>query len=213
MPSRIPRRGPRKPAIKPPPIDQELADLAAVIAEGALDNNAHGWFCTPWRDGWNAVELAHDLVEPNEPNSWRAVEATWLGRLIYAGPQERERTRWGNEVYWMAEEQLRDTTDVADRMMRAALRCLQVLVANSSGGGHAYNAILIPAFLHVNPAAVVDSIMEHRCEDSIGTTMQLQGDENDRLRSAFRTAWSRGLYLAAYSLPPATVLGQMRVIK
>jgi hypothetical protein len=207
MPSHPPRRGPRKLPVKAPPINQELADLAAVIAEHTLDNNAYGWFRTPWRDGWNAVELAHDLPGQHVRNSWSVTEATWLGRLMLTDPQAHERRLWGNEMYWMAEDELRDTMDP---MMRAALRCLQVLVANSSGGGHAYNAILIPAFLHVNPAGVVDDILERRCHDSIGTTARLQGDPNDRLRGAFRTAWSRGLYLAAYSLPPATVAGQMR---
>jgi hypothetical protein len=60
---------------------------------------------------------------------------------------------------------------------------------------------------------VADDILEHRCRDSIGTTAVFQGDSNDRQRGAFRTAWSRGLYLAAYSLPAATVKGQLKVIK
>jgi hypothetical protein len=202
MPSRAPRKGPRKPEAKPPPIDQELADLAAVIAEHTLDNNAYGWFRTPWRDGWNAVGLAR-------------AEGQRTGMMIIGGDVRG----WLNTaiteraidpaIYWIAEEYLSEVLNM-NRATRAALRCLQVLIANSSGGGHAYNAILIPAFIDVDPADVADDILEWRCRDSIGTTARLQGDPNDRLRGAFRTAWSRGLYLAAYSLPSATVAGQMR---
>jgi len=185
----------RKPACRtprrPPKLDPELANLAAVIAEYQLDNNAYGWFRMPWRDGWNAVRLAH-AVGQEQPNS---------------GPLGLSFTRHdcANDpsLYWAAEERLIDRTLILNAPQRAALRCLQVLIANSSGGGEAYNAILIPAFLHVPEAVAAPFILEARCRDSIGTTAQLQGDANDRQRAAFRTAWSRGLYMAAYSIPPA----------
>lgn len=195
MACRTTRKGPRRPAAKAPPVDQELVELASVIAEYSLDNNAFGWFQVPWRDGWNAVGLACTLSQIEPPS--------WLYKAIDTRNIEPS-------MYWLAEEQLADCTDP---MLRAALRCLQVLIANSSGGGHAYNAILIPPFTGLDPERITDTIMEWRCRDSIGTTVQFQGDANDRQRGAFRAAWRRGLYLAAYSLPPATVRGQMKVYK
>ena len=195
------RKTPRRAPAKAPTIDQELLDFAAVIAEHTLENNAHGWFHTPWRDGWNAVGLAYELAVPD---TFR-----WLNDVLLHKQAEPQ-------LYWQAEDRLIELAAQNQNtvmMERAALRCLQVLVANSSGGGHAYNAILISAFSLPAPAEVVDDVLEYRCRDSIGTTAVLQGDSNDRLRGAFRTAWTRGLYVAAYSLPQATVIGQMRVIK
>ena len=86
-------------------------------------------------------------------------------------------------------------------------------VLQAGASSNFYNAILIPAFVDADPEQVADDIMEHRCRDSIGTTAVFQGDSNDRQRGAFRTAWLRGLYIAAYSLPPATVKGQIKVVK
>jgi hypothetical protein len=192
MRCKTPRKGPRR---TPPRLDPELENLASVIAEYELDNNAYGWFRMPWRDGWNAIGLAHAVD----------VEYRWLEDVL------RDRSTEPS-LYWQSEEQLADATHYP--MRRAALRCLQVLLANSSGGGHVYNNILIPAFLHADPEVVSDDILEFRCRDSIGTTAVLKGDANDRQRAAFRTAWSRGLYMVAYSLPPATQsTGKLTVIK
>jgi len=193
------RKTPRRAPAKAPTIDQELLDFAAVIAEHTLENNAHGWFHTPWRDGWNAIGLAY---MSGTHDTFR-----WLSGVL-------ERKEVEPALYWEAADRLIELQVVdTSAMERAALRCLQVLVANSSGGGHAYNAILIPPFSLLAPSEVAEHILEYRCRDSIGTTAVLQGDSNDRLRGAFRTAWTRGLYVAAYSLPQATVIGQMRVIK
>lgn len=93
-------------------------------------------------------------------------------------------------------------TDAA-RLLAAGLRCVQLKLANSHGGGAVYNEILIPTFLSLEPGKVEDLVLEARCRDAIGTTHQLQGDKDDRKRQAFTTAWKRGLYLAAYSIRPA----------
>lgn len=99
-------------------------------------------------------------------------------------------------------------------MTRAALRCLQALVAKSDGGGEVYNAILIGPFSTVLPEDVHNLVLEYRCRDSIGTTAELQNDANDRQRRAFSIAWKRGLYHAAYSLPPAVKpAGKLAVVK
>ena len=169
--------------------DDELAELASVIAEYSLDNNAGGWFRPAWRDGWNAVGLALAACDLAAFDA----EAMFLRGVCH----QRVAT---NEIYETASD-LWATTH--DKMARAALRCLQVLIAKSDGGGEVYNAILTKPFSEELPEDVFDLVLEYRCHDSIGTTAVLQGDLNDRQRRAFSIAWKRGLYLAAYSLPPA----------
>lgn len=188
MRCRAPRKAPRRPK-QTAPIDQDLVDLAAVIAEHSLENNAAGWFLMPWLDGWNAAALA-TMVAITES---RGGVVDWLSKTIASQSVSPE-------MYWIAGDLIQETNN---RYAKAALRCLQVFVANSSGGGHAYNAILIPAFMYANAEDVDEYILECRCLDSIGTRASLRGDADDRLRAAFRTAWSRGLYKAAYSLPRA----------
>jgi hypothetical protein len=173
-----------------------MSELAAVLAEYALDNSAENWFKLPWRNGWNAVELAARAAGDDED--------PWL-LLVCA------RRIADQGAYWNAQDQL-STTVTPSRMLRAALRCLQVLIANSSGGGAVYNDILRGPFEAQDPVLVSDLVQEYRCRDSIGTTAVLQGDANDRLRKAFSIAWGRGLYMAAYSLPPATA-GYLQVVK
>jgi hypothetical protein len=114
------------------------------------------------------------------------------------------------DSYWIADELL-STELTPDRMLRASLRCLQVLIANSDGGGMVYNSILLGPFSGLTPSTVADTVLQYRCRDSIGVFPMLQGDGNDRLRRAFSIAWKRGLYMAAYSLPPATVRGQLKL--
>jgi hypothetical protein len=193
MRCKAPRKGPRRPRSKTITDDNELAELAAVIAEHKLDNNSTGWFKPPWRDGWNAVELAARAGRYD----------SWLFDVCL-------KRRTDQEIYWAAQDRL-STTISPYALTRAALRCLQVLIANSSGGGEIYNAILLEPFSTLLPENVAHLVMEHRCRDSIGVSAQMEGDGNDRLRRAFTTAWSRGLYLAAYSLPPATVKGQLKL--
>lgn len=166
-----------------------MSELAAVIAEHTLDNNATSWFRLPWRNGWNAVELAMCAVPITEPSD------LWIDDVC------RLRTL-DQDVYWTAQDRL-STTVTPSKMMRAALRCLQALIAKSDGGGEVYNAILLGPFSEVYPEAVDSIVLEYRCRDSIGVGAELRGDVNDRLRRAFTIAWKRGLYLAAYSLPPA----------
>jgi hypothetical protein len=195
MRCKTPRKGPRRRPQKAA-VDDELSELAAVIAEYTLDNNAENWFKLPWRNGWNAVELAARSAGDDED--------PWL--LLVCAKRIADQG-----AYWNAQDQL-STTVTPSRMLRAALRCLQVLIANSSGGGAVYNAILRGPFEAQDPERVSDLVLEYRCRDSIGTTAVMQGDTNDRLRKAFSIAWGRGLYMAAYSLPPATVAGQLKVV-
>lgn len=170
-----------------------------MIAEHKLDSNAENWFKLPWRNGWNAIDLALHVAQ-NETEL-----EPWLSTVC------RNRST-GQDVYWTAQDLL-STTVTPNRMMRAALRCLQILIANSDGGGEVYNAILLGPFSTILPERVNDLVMEYRCRDSIGVSAVLRGDGSDRLRRAFTIAWKRGLYHAAYSLPMAPPTSPLQVIK
>lgn len=201
MKCKTPRKGPRRRAAKPTQEDNELSELTAVLAEYSLDNNAHGWFRMPWRDGWNAVMLAYNAPSVAKPSAE-------IADFVVNAYLRRETSSW---LYHEADTYLHTSTE-ANRHQRAALRCLQVLIAKSDGGGHVYNDILIPAFLNCEPSWVSEAILNWRCQDSIGVSPMMTGDSNDRLRRAFKIAWDRGLYAAAYSLPPA-VVRDFKVIK
>jgi hypothetical protein len=210
---RAPRKSAKRPPRRPQAADRdgELAELISVLAEYSLDDNAGGWFRPAWRNGWNAVELATKAsaalfdISFDDGLYVPARELSWLEDVCL-------RRDMSPNIYWGAQELLPTSTKP---MTRAALRCLQALIANSHGGGEVYNAILVGPFREVLPERVYDLVLEYRCRDSIGTTAQLQGDYNDRQRRAFTIAWKRGLYVAAYALPPAIdrAVGKLTILK
>jgi hypothetical protein len=181
-------------------IDNELAQLAEVLAEMQLDNTAYGWFRPPWRNGHNAARLCSIAAflawDHHEPESTLVHNAR---RLIDSPTTADTYEQAGDQYRQLAFPKTGNTF----RLLATGLRCLQIHLANSHGGGVVYNELLIPAFLPIEPSVVDHVVLEWRCVDSIGTTHMLQGDRNDRQRAAFTTAWRRGLYLTAYALPPA----------
>jgi hypothetical protein len=196
------RKG-KKRVAKPPRVDEELAQLASVLAEMQLDNNAYGWFRIPWRDGVNAVLLAFGAARIDfDAIGLDTTLPADIDTILDAAP------RWDATIYELAgraHQRLvsgRVNTN-ATHLFAAALRCVQLKIANSHGGGSVYNEVLIPAFLRVEPAKIESVVLHWRCVDAIGTSPTLKGDRNDRQRAAFTTAWKRGLYLAAYAIPPA----------
>ena len=209
---KVPKDPKRKGKLRPKPrrtdpVDEDLHDLAVVLSEFNLDNNAYGWFRPPWRNGEWAAGLAKHVAEivedPGHPSgtllcglAWNLIDSPRASVGAY-----REHYEKAGQLYnqLVAPHFNTDRT----RLTAAALRCLQLKIANSDGGGAVYNEVLIPAFLPIEPALVERAVLEFRCNDSIGTTSVLQGDHNDRQRHAFTIAWRRGLYLAAYSIPPA----------
>jgi hypothetical protein len=186
------RKGIKRPPRRPQASDHdyELAELAAVLSEYTLDHNADGWFKPAWNDGWNAVELAARVAARNDSDM----------RWLLAVCDKREALP---KHYEEANDRL--CTLSCKRLTRAALRCLQVLIANSHGGGEVYNAILVGPFSDEAREDVAKDVLEYRCRDSIGTTAQLQGDGADRQRRAFSIAWKRGLFKAAYAIKPAVM--------
>lgn len=207
MACRTPRKGPRRPPRKDRGgEDSELDELASVLIEHTLDQNARGWFRLPWRNGWNTVELALEAANLEALRGDTLVEhqhADWLTQVIHAKDRSQP-------IYWEAQDLL--APHRTSRMFRAALRCLQVLIAESHGGGEVYNAILLPPFESNLPEDVTDLVLTARCRDSIGVGPHTAGDGNDRLRRAFMTAWKRGLYHAAYALPPAKTSNKLSVV-
>lgn len=194
------RKGPKRPPPKIDHLDEEIAELASVISEYEIDNNAYGWFILPWRDGWNAVELAFACAS----EAGEVEDDEWLAAVI--------RDRWADQdVYWKAQDRLA-WGSTPNKLIRAAYRCLQVLIARSDGGGVVYNEILLGPFSELLPEKVEDRVLEYRCRDSINVSSKLAGDVNDRQRRAFTIAWKRGLYMAAYSIPPIVenVRGKVR---
>jgi hypothetical protein len=195
------RRKRRKlPDLNKPTPDEDLHELASVLDEHRLDQNAAGWFKVPWRDGWCAVRLAVGCFDSTFDHYSSEREGD-ICKFLKLQIVKHECTAEG---YWTAAEYLNGVdTDNVSPFLLAALRCLQVLISNSSGGGEVYNVILSLAFGRVAPDHLFEEIvLEHRCRDALGTTSIPQNDKNDRVRRAFSIAWRRGLYLAAYSLKP-----------
>lgn len=207
MSGRRPKVARRRPRHDAP--DDDLAELAAVISEHRLENNARGWFEMPWVSGWNAAELAYA--------GWSVETMRWDGVSRGTDDALRIATRTCELLVDQDPKSYSDADEVLDvaselivlkgrddvRFLTAALRCMQVEISNSSGGGTVFNGILARVFERGDPARFADAVMHARCVDAIGTRLEFQADGRDRLRRAFKTAWERGLYRAAYALPRA----------
>ena len=191
------RKKPRRRAPRVTPIDDDLAILASVLAEHRLDENAYGWFRPPWRNGINAADLARQTAYTLDASARFRVDA-----LAYMTTHWRLAESYEKLGEWY-QRIIRDRENTtSSRLLAASARCVQLHIANSHGGGVAYNELLIPVFLEIDPASVDDLVLSHRCVDAIGTAPGLRGDAHDRKRAAFKIAWKRGLYIAAYSIPP-----------
>jgi hypothetical protein len=186
-----PRRRPAKKVHpKQPQIDDDLAELASVLDEYQRDKTSQGWLSVPWRSGWNAVLLALDLSDRLDDGS--DIDARHFLRDVLAKRRDAG-------AYWEANEHLQSRPS---DLITAALRCLQVTISNSSGGGEVFNVILGLALREFHPVLIEPSMLEWRCWDALGTGPTLQADAMDRRRRAFKIAWERGLFLAAYAIKP-----------
>ncbi len=196
------RKGQKRAPRKQPPVDDDLNMLASVIAEYQLDNTAYGWFRPLWKNGLNAAALARDAARaPGVADGLGMAAERDAMALLDRGLVEPDLYEKCGAVY-TALVQPKINTNTC-RLLAVGLRCMQLSIARSDGGGTVYNELLIPVFLPLDPKHVELLVLEHRCKDAIGTTSHLKGDRNDRQRSAFRIAWQRGLYLAAYAISPA----------
>lgn len=213
----------RKPPRRKPTrtkIDAELAELASVLDENYLESDLDGWFTLPWRNGWNAIRLAlsdFEWLSRNRHGAPLAIPATLRHRVVTL-------TKWCiSEELWTgahaeaeaiqaeAISEWFTTSEAAYVSLAAAARCLQLQVANSSGGGHVFNILLRRAFEGRDREgegqglsdvySLEARIMAHRRADAVG---ELKPDgSNARQIGAFDIAWRRGLYHAAYSIKGA----------
>jgi hypothetical protein len=210
------RKPKRKPLSDKPILDDDLSELAEILDEYRLDNNAEGWFKPRWRDGWNAVSLAF--------RCWRTIadQITFMdGQITEAGEfleKISKRQQDTGDVYWEAGEHLQNVpAQSSSKILYAGLRCVQVKVSNSSGGGEVYNVILKRAFEQLDVEPWLEAlVLEARCKDALGISPTMDGGRFDRQRRAFQIAWRRGLYVAAYSIQPmntVTIQTTMTILK
>lgn len=196
------RRKPPKRKPVTPPIDPDLRELAEALDEFRLDRNAEGWFTLPWRDGRNAARLAADVADSILGDNFHTPlmrSAVMRSAIAYVNEHSKVYTP-SNEIYWMCEELIRSLPEINGwHAARAALLCLQRWSSNSDAGGTAYNAWLRNG---LGSDVTELQVIEHRCHDALGVGPQLRGDAGDKQRRAFVLAWKRGLFHAAYALPP-----------
>lgn len=199
--------GDRKPKrIKHPrqlehPYRDDLTHLAEMLDEHRLERNVSGWFTVPWRDGWCAIECACGCFTRNF-DQYNSPREHSIDDLLSNALRARKPSA---ELYYAAGEFLeRIDTEEVSPFLYAALRCLQMLISNSSGGGENYNVLLRRAFEKVQEPIELyeDVVLEYRCRDAIGTTAVMQRDAHDDVRRAFAFAWHQGLFHAAYALKP-----------
>lgn len=197
-----PSRKSRKRTIKQPDVDLDLAELARVLAEHSLEQNAAGWFELPWRSGWNVVRLLRELegTPAALPVGWpknNAVRAAvvFLDDCLAKGGERL------NGAYWEVDDH-KVATRGYSRTLSCALRCVQLIIAKSAGDGQLYNDLLLYACENKSPDEIAPYVLDARCRDAIGVGVTLNNDKLDRQRRAFKIAWERGLYHAAYAIKP-----------
>lgn len=201
------RRKPPKRKPGRPQLDDDLTELMSVLSEESLVPSVGNWFAIPWRDGWNAASLARVCYTRFAGDDGGHVDPLINVRLA----------RWildrdmSPTVYEQAGDAILEVSGkvslhalTAAGLLLCSLRCVQLVVSNSSGGGATLNDVLLHRFERI-PWTVyfADEVRDARCRDAIGVGAQLNNDANDRLRRAFRLAWDRGLYRVAYALPRA----------
>lgn len=205
------RKKPRRKRAETNELAPDLVELATIIAENRLATDARGWFELPWRSGWNVawlgVAIETRLVGRNSELSTKI--SGWIAKHQYA---RMPIVFWYSDhaelslIYQEAESYREPTSSKYTQRsaLLVALRAIQLEIARSSGGGHVYNALLIQLLSDLNrpPHYFADLVMQARCKDALGTTIQLKNDADDRKRRAFKTAWERGLYHAAYAIGP-----------
>lgn len=194
------RRKPKRRPVLDDKVDEkaELDELAELLFEHRLDGNAANWLTLPWRSGWNAIGLALEVAKYESLSTYMKSEAwftivTWLEELIDGWPTS-------NHTYVEADEYIPQLGHMPfERAARTALRCLQMMIAKSDGGGHNYNHAL-----HLIADQITEAqILQWRAQDALNYDHKTPiTPAVERGRRAFAIAWRRGLFHAAYALPP-----------
>lgn len=183
--------------------EADLEELWLVLAE-AKETNSWG---VPWNRGTNAIALGLDLARQEwDCERIHAISEIHREKLsvVEAIQHFLAHPNGDTQTYWTMQDHLSrldgSTFGLGDRLLRIAVRMVQLYHANSHGGGVAYNTLLIPVWdqLDVSSARL---LRRHRCADALDIDPDFtQVPIDDRLRRAFYTAWDRGLYQVAYAV-------------
>lgn len=186
------KRSRKKPKRPPPktPIDTDLAQIAQLLDEHRLETNAKGWFTMPWRNGRYAVGLALTVFGTER------VRAVSIPDVLLLA--------WHN-ISSMSYEELDDLRYLMpidhhlSRFIRGALRCQQLLLSKSDGGGMVYNDVLSVA---IGDYVSEEQMIEWRARDALNVPVGQTTAAWEHARKTFGLAWKRGLYHAAYAIKP-----------
>lgn len=191
------RKKARRPEAKPPKIDSDLLQIAQLLDEHRLETNEKGWFTLPWRDGENAVRLALAVYETQWPHIIGGAPVA-----LWQIASDLQNTGIDQHLSYEQLDEYRYSMPIShplSKYIRAALRCRQLKISNSHGGGHVYNDVLVLALYgDVTEAQVI----EWRARDALNNTIGNTSQQWERARKTFELAWKRGLYHAAYAIKP-----------
>lgn len=181
------RKGPRRKPAKEQD-DPDLRELIAVLVEAKAEYDVPGWLSVPWRNGWNAARLALNIT--TEAPEFERIEPFY--KFVESMHTIGDRSP---SAYAHLEELLREIRwSHATPAMRVAMRCMQVVIANSDGGGQVENALLESIVTGQHEGLM----LEARRIDAVGHDISPVGE---RRRQAFLIAWRKGLYRVAYAIP------------
>lgn len=195
MRGRKPDRKPTKRQDKNRSLSREA--LFDVLWESSYDPD--GAFGPPWRSVAGPLSLVLRLAvsAPGRPPEVGA--GVW--QALHEATEDLDRYRTAGQ-YWRLTDFLDSVRRVPPcaeaELAQAGIRVLQLAIANSDGGGHAYNGPLSRAVETLMQHGWVDvgelalAIERARLYDALGP------DAAPRRQAAFRTCWRAGRYALAY---------------
>jgi hypothetical protein len=174
----------------------------------ASSHDPEGTFEPPWRSVSGALGLVSRLamVLPDDGDSlsqrfptlgavaWRAIDDITRALEPYLTSQRYE------QLDNLLDDVRRSPPSGEGELVAAGLRICQLAIANSHGGGHAYNSPLRRAAETlldrgwIEPDALAQVIERARLHDALGS------GADAKKREAFRTCWRAKRYALAYCL-------------
>lgn len=193
------RKGPKRKPAKEPIIDDDLRRIAEMLDEHRTETNAVGWFSLPWKNGECAMRLALVVYQ----------RETLSSVSIPTALSEAAADLWnvGFGIGGLTYEDLDDyryklpISHHLSPFIHAAIRCRQLQLSKSDGGGHVYNDVLFPK---IGGLVTEDDMITWRAKDALMPPGDLWRTSQawERARKTFELAWKRGLYHAAYAIKP-----------
>lgn len=179
--------------------DADIAELWEVLQE---QRPFTPW--VPWRSGANAAGLALEAsryyFEFHTLHAHAGIQAIdFLVNLDYALPTTETYHRLQDLLTELQERH----NEIGFKLIQIALRCAQLQIANSSGGGHGFNSLLLDIDWTALPILDYQELIRRwRCKDAVGRwpNEKIPNKATERIRRAFLTAWDRGMYTVAYAV-------------